>query len=148
MIYGRPDALKTKLRQLKRFEEKLLYGGTAPAGRRLVWDSFFDTRDSYRGNAKYSLAQLAAMSKEEYKAVVDEYFAYMYYELYRKNGMEFPQGLYDPEILRKLGLPGDAGTQDVKRKFRELAKQYHPDTGGDAVRFIELMETYRQLIDK
>jgi len=34
----------------------------------------------------------------------------------------------------------------VKKRFRELAKIYHPDVGGDAVKFIELMTLYRRLI--
>jgi len=38
-----------------------------------------------------------------------------------------------------------AGAEDVKRRFRELARQTHPDAGGDAARFIELMEDYRKL---
>jgi DnaJ-class molecular chaperone len=95
----------------------------------------------------HTLAQLAAMSKDAYKAVVVEYFAYVYYELYKENDAALLKGIYDPEVLKKLGLPLDAGTREVKQKFRELAKKYHPDTGGDAAKFIELMETYRQLID-
>jgi hypothetical protein len=148
MKYGRTEEIKRKLRQLKSFEEKLLHKGDTKPADGFVWDRFFDMHDSASSRAKYSPEKLTAMSKEEYKAVVDEYFAYMYYELYKDNDAAIIQGLYDPEILKRLGLPHDAGAQDIKRQFRELAKRYHPDTGGDAARFIELMETYRQLIDK
>ena len=141
----RLDTLKRSLRKLKHLEEKLRFGGRSSDKGRLVWDSFFDARDESRGHARYTVAMLAALSREEYRAVIDEYFAYVFYELYQENGVEFPQWNYDPGILARLGLPRDAGLQDVKRRFRELAKQYHPDTGGDAARFIELMETYRQL---
>lgn len=144
----RSEEIKQKLRQLKRLEEKIRFGGSAQPAARLVWSRFFDTRAVPMGRAKYPLDKLAAMSKEEYKAVVDEYFAYVYYELYKENETELLKGVYDPEILKKLGLPHDAGTQDIKRRFRELAKKYHPDTGGDAARFIELMETYKQLTAK
>ena len=147
MDTGRTEALKSKLRQLKHFEERLLFGGVVPPGQRLIWHSFFSTRDTPGGSAKYTLAQLAAMSRAEYKTVVDAFFAHVYYALYRKNGMEFPQGLYDPEILGKLGLPADAGAHELKKRFRELAKRYHPDTGGDAAKFIELMDWYRQLTE-
>ncbi len=100
------------------------------------------------GCEKYPLDILANLSKEAYKAVVDEYFAYVYYELYKENDAAMLQGCFDPEILRKLGLPPDVGVQDIKRRFRALAKKYHPDTGGDAGKFIELMTAYRQLIEK
>jgi DnaJ-domain-containing protein 1 len=142
----RPEELKQKLRQLKRLEEKIRFGGGSaqPAGR-LVWNDFFDTCDIPLGRARYSLNKLAAMSKEAYKAAVDEYLAYVYYELYKENDATLLQGGYDPEILKKLGLPSNAGAQDIKRKFRELAKKYHPDTGGDTVKFIELMDIYTQL---
>lgn len=42
----------------------------------------------------------------------------------------------------------DADINAVKKKFRELAKEYHPDVGGDSEKFIDLMENYRKLIDK
>ncbi|NLT13288.1 MAG: J domain-containing protein [Clostridiales bacterium] len=142
------DELKQKLRQLKHLEVKIRFGGEAQPAARLVWSRFFDTRAVPASRVKYPLDKLAAMSKEAYKAVVDEYFAYVYYELYRENETELLQGIYDPEVLKKLGLPHDAGIQDIKRRFRELAKKYHPDTGGDAARFIELMETYKQLLGK
>lgn len=45
-----------------------------------------------------------------------------------------------------MGLPPDATTGTIKSKFRELAKKYHPDLGGDSGKFIELMNTYRKLI--
>jgi hypothetical protein len=147
MKYGRAEEIKRKLRQLKRYEEKLRYKGDAKPAGGLVWERFFDIHDNTSGHAKYSPDKLTAMSKEEYKAVVDEYFAYVYYELYREGETEIAQGIYDPEILKKLGLPHDAGAQDIKHQFRELAKRYHPDTGGDAAKFIDLMEAYRQLID-
>jgi hypothetical protein len=143
MIDIRIDEIKQKLRQLKRFEEKIRFEGNAQPAGKLVWSRFFDMR-----RAGYSPEKLAAMSKEQYKAVLDEYFAYVYYELYQENGVELRQGNFDPGILRKLDLPTDAGVQDIKRRFRELAKKYHPDTGGNAAEFIELMETYKQLITK
>jgi DnaJ-domain-containing protein 1 len=148
MTYGRSEEIKQKLRQLKRFEERLRSDGNARPARWLVWDSFFSTHDTPPGRVKYPLATLAAMGKEAYKAVIDAYLAFVYYELFQDKGAELPQGNYDPEILARLGLPKDAGLQEIKRQFRALAKKYHPDTGGDAASFIELMDTYRRLIDK
>ena len=148
MKYGRSEEIKLKLRQLKHFEEKIRFDGKAQPAGKLVWDRFFDIHDMAQGHAKYALEKLSAMSKEEYKAVIDAYLAYMYYELYNESSSESLRGEYDPAILVRLGLPRDAAEPDIKQKFRELAKIYHPDTGGDAAAFIELMEIYRQLIAK
>src|SRR5205807_9038903 len=53
--------------------------------------------------------------------------------------------LYDPALLSLLGLPAYASAQELKSRFRELAKRYHPDCGGDSEKFIELMDVYEKL---
>ncbi|HBL84949.1 MAG TPA: hypothetical protein DDZ99_08630 [Clostridiales bacterium] len=47
-----------------------------------------------------------------------------------------------------MNLPYDATERDIKRRFHELEKQYHPDLGGNANKFIELLNTYKKLIKK
>ena len=37
-----------------------------------------------------------------------------------------------------LGVPRNANQDDVKRAFRKLASQHHPDKGGDTQRFQEI----------
>jgi DnaJ-class molecular chaperone len=49
--------------------------------------------------------------------------------------------------LQKLDLPANATSSDIKKRFRQLAKQKHPDYGGNSAQFIELMEIYRKLIE-
>ena len=130
----------------------------------LVWDDFFDLREtshipvdkpgglpsdkpgdkSAEKPAKYSLKQLAAMSKDEYKEVIGEFFWNVYFRLYRENGI-MDKHAYDPDILSQLGLPFDADSQTVKKRFRDLAKRHHPDTGGDAALFIEFIEQFKKL---
>jgi hypothetical protein len=134
------DAVKRKIRKLKKVEIKIRLGNTSD----LVWDEFFDLNSVSKKNARYSLNDLAAMSRDEFKNVVEEYFFFIYYRYYKENGMIAPD-LYDPGILEQMGLPLDADGNAVKKRFRELAKKYHPDTGGDSSRFIEMMENYRKL---
>ena len=55
---------------------------------------------------------------------------------------------YDSNILAKLELPLEADESMVKERFRSLVKQYHPDAGGDAQKFIEIMELFRKLCSK
>ena len=121
------------------------FNGQTIDGKTLIWDSFFDLNDTGNNKAKYTLLDLSSMTKEEYKNVIDEYFAFVYYELYKENYMI---KTYDSEALSKLNLPFDAEEMEIKKRFRELAKEYHPDTGGNKEKFIELMKIYEKLIDK
>jgi hypothetical protein len=149
------DEIKKKIRKLKKLEVKIRFGASGftddgfsdrikHAG--LVWDTFFDLNNGCGGKAKYSLARLTAMDKDELKEAITEFFFNVYYRFYRENGF-VNTDLYDPGLLAQLGLPYDADKAAIKKRFRELAKKYHPDTGGDSMKFIQLMESYRKLVD-
>ena len=135
---------KRKVRKLKTVEKKIRFGNETRIGVSLVWDSFFDLHDSSVSTARYTLSILALMDREDYKRVVDEYFANVYYEYYKENGIVHT-ATYDPSILAQLELPFNAEIHDIKKRFRELAMIYHPDKGGDPARFIDLMKIYEKL---
>jgi len=136
--------LKRKLRQLKQYENTLRAKNSMGDSIPLVWDKFFDLRDSGKNPALYTLSKLAAMDKDTYKSVIDEFFARIYYEVYVFKGI-IDAPIYDPSLLEQIGLPPIADETAVKKRFRDLAKEYHPDTGGDSRKFIKLMEVYREL---
>lgn len=46
-----------------------------------------------------------------------------------------------------LGVPKSASADEIKRAYRKLAQQHHPDKGGDQERFKELSEAYQVLSD-
>jgi len=138
------DEVKRRVRKLKPLEKRIRWGGEEKNGASLVWDALFDVRETPTGKAKYNLAMLSSMDREEYKRVVDEYFARVYYEFYLENGIT-DSNIYDPSVLALLGLPFSAEERDIKKRFRELAKKCHPDTGGDSKKFIELMQVYERL---
>lgn len=152
------DEIKKKLRSLKKLEIKIRFDGSfhavnskgsysgRPGNPALVWDSFFHMDGGVCGKAKYSLGEIVSMSKEEYRNVIDEFFFGVYYKYYTECGITGSR-LYDPELLGWMGLPAGAGPEEIKKRFRELAKKYHPDTGGDENKFIELMENYQKLVE-
>ena len=93
---------------------------------------------------KYPLPRLVAMSEAEYKSVIEEFFYRIYFQSYKEDGLSISD-VYEPELLELLDLPPYAGLQDVKKRFRELAMKHHPDHGGNADKFIELMGLYEQI---
>lgn len=152
------DEIKKKLRSLKKLEMKIRFGGAFHAvnsyngysGRHgepaLVWESFFHVDGGICNKSRYTLEDVASMSKEEYRNVIDEFFFGVYYKYYTECGITGSH-LYNPELLNWMGLAADAGSEEIKKRFRELAKKLHPDTGGDENKFIELMENYHKLVE-
>jgi curved DNA-binding protein len=46
-----------------------------------------------------------------------------------------------------LGVPNTAAPEEIKRAYRKLASQHHPDKGGDTAKFQQVEEAYRVLSD-
>jgi molecular chaperone DnaJ len=47
-----------------------------------------------------------------------------------------------------LGVTKSATEDEIKKAYRKMAKEYHPDTGGDEAKFKEIAEAYEVLSDK
>jgi len=141
----RVEDLKHKLRHFKKLENQIRFRNSQqPQRKKYIWDKYFSTNDENSTKVKYNMNCLCKMKPEEFKAVIDEYFYEVYYEYYKEIG--YPDsGLYNLELLERLGLPVDSSLEAIKSRYRELAKKYHPDTGGDSVKFIELVEIYKKL---
>ncbi len=46
-----------------------------------------------------------------------------------------------------LGVPKTASPEEIKKAYRKLASQHHPDKGGDTAKFQQVEEAYRILSD-
>ncbi|MBN1777958.1 MAG: J domain-containing protein [Clostridiales bacterium] len=137
-------SIKRSLREMKRLEVRLRFGDTPSPHPPLVWEKFFDLQNTGRG--KYTLDALALMDRETYQSLIGEYWSFVYNELIGE--MDFRAVRYDTDVLLRWGLGFDADEAAVKRRFRALAKRHHPDAGGNAEDFIELMRDYRKLVGK
>jgi len=49
------------------------------------------------------------------------------------------------QALSVLGLPSNATPQQIKRRYRALAKRYHPDKGGDQRQMQRIIAAYEFL---
>ena len=50
------------------------------------------------------------------------------------------------QALNVLGLPPNATRQQIKRRYRTLAKRYHPDRGGDQQQMQRIIAAYELLM--
>lgn len=142
------DQLKHKLRELKKVESSIRFGSeSASCTNKYVWDEYFSTKSFNELTVKYPLWKLTKLDKQELKDVFEEYFYSIYYQKYKESGLDF-DGIYAPDILSVLGLRPGASVDDVKRRFRELAKKYHPDHGGESDKMIDLLDAYHSLLKK
>ncbi|MFW6350362.1 MAG: J domain-containing protein, partial [Thiohalospira sp.] len=48
--------------------------------------------------------------------------------------------------LRELALAADATRETIRRRYRELAMDHHPDRGGDAERFARINAAHAVLV--
>ncbi|MBQ9068161.1 MAG: DnaJ domain-containing protein [Eggerthellaceae bacterium] len=53
-----------------------------------------------------------------------------------------------PDYYKILGVPRNAGADEIKKAFRKLARKNHPDAGGDEEKFKEINEAYEVLSDE
>ena len=51
------------------------------------------------------------------------------------------------DYYQTLGVSKTATADEIKRAYRKLASQHHPDKGGDVAKFQEIEEAYRTLSD-
>jgi DnaJ-domain-containing protein 1 len=56
------------------------------------------------------------------------------------------QVLERQQALAVLGLPPNATRQQIKRRYRALAKRYHPDRGGDQRQMQRIIAAYEFLM--
>ncbi|WIV12691.1 J domain-containing protein [Proteiniborus sp. MB09-C3] len=142
------EQLKRKLRELKKAEKRIRFNyESSSTTKKYVWADYFSTKAFNELTVKYPLWKLIKLSKQELEEVFEEYFYSVYFQQCKENGLNFDD-VYDVDILSVFGLSPGVTIDDIKKKFRELAKKYHPDHGGDSDKMVEIINAYHKLINK
>lgn len=66
--------------------------------------------------------------------------------LWRSTANPVRPALQRQQALAVLGLPSNATMPQIKKRYRKLAKQYHPDLGGDPRQMQRLVAAYEFLL--
>lgn len=135
------NILKRKLRDLKKIEKSIRCYLKSDVD--LIWNKYFSTK-SENNNVKYNLSILASVDHITRKEIFEEYFYEIYYIYMNENNFCY-QSLYNPELLDLFDLSPYSTIDEIKKRFKELAKKYHPDLGGDNDKMIQLLEIYNKL---
>ena len=53
-----------------------------------------------------------------------------------------------PDLYDLLGVPRDAETSQIRTAYKQLAKEHHPDKGGDPEKFKEISQAHEVLSDE
>lgn len=91
------------------------------------------------------------MDEEEEKKYSDAYKQWQYeYQSYRQGLPEFDVPKTDPMMDEARALFEDYqnSPRELKTRFRQLAKQMHPDQGGDAKMFQCILDVYNELVKR
>jgi len=65
--------------------------------------------------------------------------------LWKSNANPARTLLQRQQALAVLGLPSHATPEQIKRRYRQLAKRYHPDRGGDPREMQRIIAAYELL---
>ena len=66
--------------------------------------------------------------------------------IWHSNGNPARSVIQRQQALTLLGLPPTATPQQIKRRYRTLAKRYHPDRGGDQRQMQRIIAAYELLM--
>ncbi|NLG37403.1 MAG: J domain-containing protein [Clostridiales bacterium] len=135
-------ALRRRLRRMKRDESRLRFDDPARPAGESVWRRYFGDP-----SPRYGRDLLLSMDEGAFYLVERDFYAEVLTLYMRERGF-LASAPGDPSALNALGLPPDADAEETRKRFRQLAHRFHPDHGGDADTFREILDAYRKLSDR
>lgn len=96
-------------------------------------------------NELFGQARKARFEKrqQDREALGMNFFENLFFQFVMANLKKLSAPIHSFELL---GLPSSATTEEIKNKFKELAKVHHPDSGGSANEFIKISEAKNQCL--
>lgn len=138
-----PDELKRKLRELKEFEKRIRFTSSSNIQNEdFIWHHFFSCKIPPEKNIRFPINYLLRIDHKTRREIFEEFFLQVYLTQFRQSN----SFAFDSQLLAELGLLPSAGMEEIKKRFRELSKKYHPDLGGDNHKMAKLIDTYNKLV--
>lgn len=105
-----------------------------------------NSRSQSRSQSRKSSNQ-SRQSKQSLEDEFEQWLRAWGYGTYTTSGTNtYTQSNLAPQFLKPhlqiLGLDWPTTLQEVKQAYRQLAKKFHPDVGGDADKFIQIDQSY------
>lgn len=136
------DARKQTLKKIRRLkkDEKLMYEsfGLFSVTPDKVWSRFFDMHDDRKGEFPMKLIDVADL--ETWRLIVDKFVDAVIEEIVNYFGEQHRE----KSLFELLDLPLNASASEVKLRFRQHAKAFHPDLGGSHEKMQTLNNAYEK----
>ena len=123
--------LRHKLRDLRRAERRVRGSEATP-----TFDRYFALDEGKR--VRYPFGVLTILDAESRKRVFREYLAEVFWSSVAGSRRE------SAALLAALGLPRDATDDMVSHAFRVMAREIHPDVGGEDELMREPLDLYHE----
>ncbi len=93
-----------------------------------------------------SFTEEVVVETRRVNVVMEEYLIILM--KHKSRGIEILAELNESSVYSVLGLSPSASDSEVKKAFKALAMQLHPDKGGDTELFQQLTDAYEKILEK
>ena len=101
-----------------------------------MWERYFSLTEGAR--VRYPFRMLQVFDRASRERAFNDYLLGLW-----AHSTEVEAVAHDAELLAMLGLPPEADAAAVRSAFRTMARELHPDLGGDDDLMRELIAKYR-----
>ncbi len=138
-----PSSLRRLLRFMSRWDRRFLYS--------LLFQLYvYDNVEALdKEKVMWDLAPIFGVTADEYLRLKEIYQAKEYGRWYKQHKEKYRHSYASSDLKRQfqiLGLDPAASNEEIKRRFRQLAKMYHPDRQQNPEMAQEAQEHFRIIL--